>query len=199
MSDQLTVASDQPSAEGREIIFALLILVSLVLLGMLVDLEMNRLLDKERHLYSELHYHQDVMSKDTTLWIEFTPEREDHLIADSDIEVTLRGFSKTVIWPRWVSWARLAESEAELRFSFSPGRNLREVGLFLTDGDDLGRAVIVRSGRQHQAVDALAYGRWVYMPVTEDEAAKGLKTIRLQALNLDIALAAVAVTRRAQP
>jgi 4-amino-4-deoxy-L-arabinose transferase-like glycosyltransferase len=113
--------------------------------------------------------------------------------ADEAVNVSFVGFRPGTPWPRAVSWHLSAEGESSLTLRFPSSRATKLV-LYLTDGNSYWRASRVVSGTTDLLAESLHDGKWLVLPISDEERAEGKKTVTFTKLTGEsIALSGLAV------
>lgn len=188
LSDENTI-----TANNRDLIVAAVLALCWILLAAVVDTRLGAILDKQRQLASTDDYHSAMVPLEPLAWFEMTSADGTRILGSADIILNVYGFEDRALWNQRVSFAALSSDRAELEVSFPPQVEVSSVALFMTDGDQLGRIVRIRSGPTVKVAESLHNGRWIYLHVSDREQQAGHKKIEFTPINAGVALSAVAV------
>jgi hypothetical protein len=128
---------------------------------------------------------------DALLWLEFG--KDGNLISSTrefplsnKVRVELFGFTMMQPWGLHhgghVKWNIVAQHEGRIELFFDGNQMTDKVALFVTDGDSRIRTSRIRSDRADIIADKLLEGKWILLPITEEEKAQGKKTIKITPL-----------------
>jgi 4-amino-4-deoxy-L-arabinose transferase-like glycosyltransferase len=113
-------------------------------------------------------------------------------IADT-VSVSLTGFRPGIPWPRAISWYVFADKQGSLTLRF-PRSSASKLFLYLTDGDSYWRASRIQSGSTDLLAEGLHDGKWIVLPISDEERAEGEKTVTFSKLTgSSIALSGLAL------